>query len=891
MSAPASACEAAVRASSSIVASLSTRPSARSGPQWPWSVYSHRQVSAISTRSRSASRRRRSVSWTMPSAIQPPVPMASFSAGRPNRITPPTPSAGERPGVLARPRPGVTRSTPGIEPTGSRRPRPGIDEQRRDELARVDPRLADEGAQRLGPARCGGGGGRGPGAAPRLPAAGSVLIGERGSSGGSGGGVVVGEERGRTGSDGVGDAEGASGERGEVGGGGRRRGEHGGEAGCPRRSGRRRAGRDRRAWPRAEPRPSPSARASRPRAVEPLVRISGVDRAVVEGRGEQRPGGLRAPRPSRRRPRRSTAAPRAREGRPTRPASAMSARGTRTRSRAVDRQLARERLAVGRGRDEDVRRSRRRGGPRRSPPPPRPSGAARLDLDARGGVEDGTRGVGADVSTIAVGRPATRGERRVEGAARGRRADLDRRARGRRRRPRSRSAVEQVASARPAGRATSTRGPPRSATTRAARRSASAARSAAGAASPDPGHAGAGSTGALGSGVQVRAAPATSVSSPVRATVPIAPIGDRQPPPVPASSVALGLDGGARGRVVQAARRPRSPRRRRPGPGARASPGRAPRAISADGRISSIRSARPSRVSPATARTSASESPRSSLASRVSTLPWSGWSSQVRAQRPEERDPARAVGARRGPRAGAWRASCRGPGRRARRADPRAAGRRRSPAGRVLVGGDVLRGVDREVHARRRAARRRSAPTNAPSPQAVSTGRSSPSVRMISISRGDAVLGEAGGHPAGLDERELAAAGADAEGPGHGALPGPQSENSARAARSRSPVGVLAQRRRAARAGGPATRRWLICSTSSRSWSARSRRRNRRSSSSARRLSALSLRAWIAGTVARASDPAGELRLGRVDGPLEPVAEPRRGSASCGLRARSSTDV
>ena len=86
-------------ASSSIVASLSTRPSARSGPQWPWSVYSHRQVSAIRTRSRSASRRRRSVSWTMPSSTQPPVPMASFSAGRPNRITPPTPSAASAAGV------------------------------------------------------------------------------------------------------------------------------------------------------------------------------------------------------------------------------------------------------------------------------------------------------------------------------------------------------------------------------------------------------------------------------------------------------------------------------------------------------------------------------------------------------------------------------------------------------------------------------------------------------------------------------------------------------------------------------------------------------------------------------------------------------------------------
>ena len=159
MSAPARACETAVAARRAIAASLSTLPSARTGPQWPWSVYSQRQVSAISTRSGFASRRRRSVSWTMPSSIQAPEPSASFDAGRPNRITPPMPSvgvAGDVGGRLVR-RDAVH--------AGERRDRapdaaPGLDEDRRHELARMDPRLADEGPEggrAAGPAKAMGG--------------------------------------------------------------------------------------------------------------------------------------------------------------------------------------------------------------------------------------------------------------------------------------------------------------------------------------------------------------------------------------------------------------------------------------------------------------------------------------------------------------------------------------------------------------------------------------------------------------------------------------------------------------------------------------------------------------------------------------------------------------
>ena len=66
-SAPASACEIAVRASSSTVMSLSTSPS-RTKPQWPCEVYSHRQTSVITVSSGWASFSARTASWTTPSS-------------------------------------------------------------------------------------------------------------------------------------------------------------------------------------------------------------------------------------------------------------------------------------------------------------------------------------------------------------------------------------------------------------------------------------------------------------------------------------------------------------------------------------------------------------------------------------------------------------------------------------------------------------------------------------------------------------------------------------------------------------------------------------------------------------------------------------------------------
>ena len=67
MSAPARACETAVRASNSSVASLSTSPSTTT-PQWPWLVYSQRQTSVITASSGAASLSARTARCTIPSS-------------------------------------------------------------------------------------------------------------------------------------------------------------------------------------------------------------------------------------------------------------------------------------------------------------------------------------------------------------------------------------------------------------------------------------------------------------------------------------------------------------------------------------------------------------------------------------------------------------------------------------------------------------------------------------------------------------------------------------------------------------------------------------------------------------------------------------------------------
>src|SRR6266853_222445 len=91
MSAPASTCETAVRASSSRLWSLCTSPST-STPQCPCDVYSQRQTSVMSTSSGKRGRSTRSARCTIPSSSQAPVACSSFSSGSPKRITAWTPS-------------------------------------------------------------------------------------------------------------------------------------------------------------------------------------------------------------------------------------------------------------------------------------------------------------------------------------------------------------------------------------------------------------------------------------------------------------------------------------------------------------------------------------------------------------------------------------------------------------------------------------------------------------------------------------------------------------------------------------------------------------------------------------------------------------------------------
>ena len=83
-----------------VVVDLAVRAS--SNPQWPWSVYSSRHRSAISTsESPTSSRRSRSATCTMPSGSEAPRPAASLRSGTPNRITAGNAEGGELGDLLA----------------------------------------------------------------------------------------------------------------------------------------------------------------------------------------------------------------------------------------------------------------------------------------------------------------------------------------------------------------------------------------------------------------------------------------------------------------------------------------------------------------------------------------------------------------------------------------------------------------------------------------------------------------------------------------------------------------------------------------------------------------------------------------------------------------------
>src|SRR2546426_463745 len=99
MSMPARACVTATLPSRYTDASLSTSPSCTT-PQCPWSVYSHRQASPITSTSGAARFTARAACCTIPCSSYASEPVASLAAGRPKRMMPPSPSRrARRPGL------------------------------------------------------------------------------------------------------------------------------------------------------------------------------------------------------------------------------------------------------------------------------------------------------------------------------------------------------------------------------------------------------------------------------------------------------------------------------------------------------------------------------------------------------------------------------------------------------------------------------------------------------------------------------------------------------------------------------------------------------------------------------------------------------------------------
>ena len=152
MSAPARAWETAVRASSSTLESLSTVPCGVIRPQWPWSVYSHRHTSVITSSSGSASLIARVAICTMPSSSHAPEPSPSLWSGMPNSRTAGMPACSSSPASSTSAEID-SRSTPGIASIGCATIEAGLDEQRRHEVARMQARFADEVAQDRGRAQ------------------------------------------------------------------------------------------------------------------------------------------------------------------------------------------------------------------------------------------------------------------------------------------------------------------------------------------------------------------------------------------------------------------------------------------------------------------------------------------------------------------------------------------------------------------------------------------------------------------------------------------------------------------------------------------------------------------------------------------------------------------
>ena len=137
-------CAGTARAS----ASLSTSPSGPRTPQWPWSVYSSRQRSAMRTSSSpTASRTARSATCTTPSGSQAPLPCASLRAGTPKRISPGTPSETRRLASTTS-ESSVCCTSPGMDAIGTGSVDPLPHEERGDQVVRPEPGLGHQPPQR-----------------------------------------------------------------------------------------------------------------------------------------------------------------------------------------------------------------------------------------------------------------------------------------------------------------------------------------------------------------------------------------------------------------------------------------------------------------------------------------------------------------------------------------------------------------------------------------------------------------------------------------------------------------------------------------------------------------------------------------------------------------------
>ena len=116
MSAPASTATTAWRARFSMVMSFATWPCSIT-PQWPWSVYSQKQVSGITTSSGAARFALRTMRATRPSRFQASLPEASLWCEMPNSISAFTPSRASPSTACSSLRSGM-RETPGISAIG-----------------------------------------------------------------------------------------------------------------------------------------------------------------------------------------------------------------------------------------------------------------------------------------------------------------------------------------------------------------------------------------------------------------------------------------------------------------------------------------------------------------------------------------------------------------------------------------------------------------------------------------------------------------------------------------------------------------------------------------------------------------------------------------------------